>query len=103
MITYILIASLITWGIAALFDEGMLLGKLGDLLINDKHAHYHKDWLRRHWHKPVFSCPTCMASVWGTIFSSYLFATGRFTTIEEWLVLCFAVCGLNFIIVKFLS
>jgi len=102
MITYIIILSLCIWGFAALFQEGMLLEKLGDFLVPPEPVRK-KDWLERNWHKPVFSCPICMASVWGTISSAYLFTSGRFDSFEQWIILVFATCGLNFIITRILS
>ncbi len=102
MITYIIILSLCIWGFAALFQEGMLLEKLGNFLVPE-HITFKHGWLERNWHKPILSCPICMASFWGTVASAYLFTSGRFDSFEQWIILVFATCGLNFIITRILS
>lgn len=81
--------SLITWGVSALFDEGMVLGWLGDWL----EARVSRNVL-----KPIFACPACMSSVWGAGWALY-----NGYSVEQWLTVTFAVCGLNFLIMKFLS
>jgi hypothetical protein len=43
--------------------------------------------------KPLVLCPQCMASVYGSLAALYLGYS-----YEQWLVLVFAVSGLNFLI-----
>lgn len=88
MVSHIVTCSLFIWGISALFNDGMLLGKLGDEL---------EKMLPEVLLKPLISCPICMASVWGTTYALY-FGLG----IGEWIQLCFCVCGLNFVIMEFI-
>lgn len=84
MITNIIILSLVIWGIASLFTEGMILGKIGAMIEGSKYR-----WV----FKPLMLCPPCQSSFWGTATSLYLGYS-----VEQWLVLVFAVAGLNYII-----
>jgi len=86
MITTIIILSFVIWGFASLFDEGMLLQKIGKAIEN---SHNKRKWLL----KPLMLCPPCMSSVWGTGAALYLHYD-----IVHWLVLVFATAGLNYII-----
>lgn len=66
-------------GIKTLFDQGMLLGWLGDA------------WERRLPEmicKPLFSCAPCMASGYGTLI---WFLTGG--SVDWWLPFVLALCG----------
>lgn len=101
MILYVILLSLAIWGIAALFTDGMVLEKLGDKLIGDKKdpvAYANSSWLNRKWHKPIFTCPVCMPSVWGLI-ASIVFDL----SVIDALVLIITTCGLNFIVTKHLD
>jgi len=95
MLTNIIIVSMITWGVSALFDSGMLLSRLGDILVPYRQE---ETWWQTNWHKPLFSCPVCMASVYGTLASIHLHYN-----VSQWLVTCFAVCGLNYLMMSQLN
>lgn len=72
-------------GIWKLFQKDMLLGPIGDWLFNA---------LGKRWSKPVFDCPPCMASVWGTAF----FFVSRLQELLPWWawpIHCLALCGLT--------
>lgn len=93
-LTITLNLSLFIWGIAALFDEGMILEKFGDWLL--KHI---GPWLS----KPLFSCPVCMSSFWSIVASAYLLLNGYEWSVDNWIFLAISTCGLNYIIMKHLS
>lgn len=66
-------------GVWTLFGKGMLLERLGDRLERTEPA-----WLN----KPLWICPPCMSSVWGT---AIWFATGG-----DWIwwpAFVLALCG----------
>jgi hypothetical protein len=86
MLQNIVILSLIIWGVAQLFDEGMILGGIGERIQELSPA---TRWML----KPVILCPPCMASLWGL---STALALGY--DIQQTLVLIFATAGLNYII-----
>jgi hypothetical protein len=88
MLFNIIVLSLVTIGIAQLFDEGMILGTLGAYIGTLSPA---TRWML----KPVILCPPCMASVWGTIAALYL---GH--SFVDACVLILATAGLNYIIVN---
>ncbi len=88
MITNIFILAFVIWGIASLFEEGMILGKVGSM-IERSHPRYKLKWYL----KPVILCVVCMPSIWGSAASLYLGYD-----IAHWLTLVFATAGLNFII-----
>lgn len=84
MISTIIILSLMIWGVAALFTEGMLLEKAGAAIEQSKY---------RWFFKPLVLCPPCMSSVWGTAASLYLGCD-----VAHWFTLVFATAGLNYLI-----
>lgn len=62
--------------------EGMLAYEVGQFL----------DAILPSWiAKPLFNCPTCMASIWGTLF---WFTTGGSLSLW-WVVACMALSGYN--------
>lgn len=82
-------AALAITGIWTLFQPAMIFGLFGA-------------WLHRlmpQWFcKPVFSCPPCMSSVWGTAF---WFSTGGEWTM--WPLFCICLCGtMKLIVITFL-
>lgn len=89
MITDVVILALILWGVAALFDEGMILEIPGDWLL---------ERVPRYLLKPLFLCPACMSSVWGAVW-----ALVQGYTVEQWIIVTLATCGLNYLIMKFLT
>jgi hypothetical protein len=86
--TDIIILALCLWGIAALFDEGMIFESIGNYLEKQ---------LPRYILKPIMLCPACMSSLWTAAWAYYFDFT-----IERWLITTFAVCGLNYLVMKFL-
>lgn len=74
------LAVFIIVGIWTLFLEGMLLGWLGDF--------FHKT-LPVFIQKPLYDCPPCMSSIWGT---TIWFASGG--DFIFWVPFCLALCGL---------
>jgi hypothetical protein len=77
-------------GVWNAFAPGMIFGWLGDFL--EKHIH-------EHFLKPVFTCPCCMASVWGT---TIWFLTGG--DVYYWPFFVIALSGLmKFIPISFLQ
>lgn len=51
-------------------------------------------WLQ-HFMKPLFYCPTCMASIWGTIWHFYFEGS-----IDFWIPVVFAVSFVNTLFAK---
>ena len=78
----------INLGIYTLMRPGMLLGPIGDYLYMKAPEHVHK---------PLFSCPPCMSSVWGTTF---FFLSDLHNLVPYWLfpVHCLILCGLTTIV-----
>jgi len=68
-------------GVWTLFGDGMLLGWLGD--IWDKR-------LPKVLQKPIYACPPCMSSVWGS--ATWFFLDGGIEPL--WPVFCLALCGI---------
>lgn len=87
MIEHLAIASCLCLGIYKTFQPGMIFHYLGYLIVN-----YTPTVL----HKPLFKCPPCTASIWGT--SYYLIYVGL-----DWNILLFVMClaGLNFFTTQF--
>ncbi len=85
----IVLLSLFTWGVSALFEEGMILGSVGQWL----EANVHKNIL-----KPTIWCPACMSGLYGMVVSYYFGYS-----IEDTVILILCTCGLNFIIMKHLQ
>jgi len=90
MIYYLILNALFIWGWHVLFNEGMILGKLGEWMTEKL-----PEWL----HKPLFSCPACQSSIYGTI--------GFFMFVREelyiWPIYCVCLCGLNYLLAKLTS
>jgi hypothetical protein len=81
--------SLFLWGVAAVFDEDMVFGFVGKWLEARVHIYLLK---------PTIYCPACMSSVWGTATALYLSYS-----VEQWLTLVFTTCGINYIIMRWLT
>jgi len=77
----VIMACLICVGIWKVFEPKMILGKLGDFL---------NAWLPKWIVAPLFDCPPCMSSIWGT---TIWFLTGG--DFFWWPAFVFALCGLN--------
>lgn len=82
--------SLFIFGLSTLFDENNLLEGLGKLI---------EKTIGTFWSKPIFLCPACMASVWGTI-GFFTFSNLSFW---HWPLYCICLCGLNVILVRVTS
>lgn len=76
------------WGLNYCFKEGEILGVIGE-------------WMRKHVNdninKPLFDCPYCMSSVWGTTF--YLLFLQPYGWLL-WPIFCVCLCGLTAILDK---
>lgn len=84
LLLHLVVASLIIFGIWNAFGPKMIFGWLGDI------------WEKRlpdALNKPLWACPPCMASVWGTAY--WFFVGGR---IEWWIPFVLALSGFNRII-----
>lgn len=96
MIEKLLIGVFWIWGVKALFLPQFIFGKIG-LWIESRSP----VWLI----KPLYTCPTCMASVHGTLVF-ILFNPGPFwdypSPLWQWPIFCVCLAGLNFIISEFL-
>lgn len=71
-------------GIWKLLQKDMLLGSFGDWMFKK---------LGKFYSKPVFDCPPCMSSIWGTAF----FFAARLDSMMPWWLFplhCLALCGL---------
>lgn len=69
------------FGIYTLFEKGMILGRLGDW-----GAKLMPKWAT----KPLYDCPSCMASFHGTII---WFGTNG--DLWRWPIFCIVLCGCN--------
>lgn len=95
-------ASLSIYGVHILFQEGHLLEKLGDKLRGPERSPDKPLTFREKVMKPIFDCPICMASVWGTI---WFFAGLEITfdidlPLRFYVPYVFCLCGMNTIIQK---
>ena len=85
----LVLTSLWTLGVTSLFQEGMILERLGQLMDETLPA-----WMN----KPFWRCPPCMASIHGSI--SYLtFLSGDYGLLC-WPVFVICLAGLNYVIVN---
>ena len=90
MITHLFVAACFIFGIRAIFLDGMLLGSLRGRILDGM-----PDWAK----KPLYACPACMASVYGTL---YFFAILNGPWLA-WVFFCVALCGLNWMIMGLVS
>jgi hypothetical protein len=79
--------SLGIWCIHILFEEDQIFEKAGD-------------WMEKNWpvwiNKPLWGCPICMSSIWGTIgFFAIDFLFGIHHDLKLWIPFVFCQCGLN--------
>ena len=94
MILTFLINSLIIFGIFAVTEEKSLLGFVQ--MWGTKYNLYGQH--SKFWSKPLFNCPPCMASVWGTLGFAY---TG--IGWQYWIVWVVSLAGFNYIVNKLLD
>lgn len=82
---------LVIYGVYAAFSEGMILYPLKVKL---------NAWIGKR-AKPIYSCPICMSSVWGTIGFIFL---NHFYGVEWWYlpVYVLALAGAIFLIIQFI-
>lgn len=68
---------------------------------------YTKKLIGEYWTKPLFTCGSCMSSVWGTVFYwTYLIqhnAKIDFDTIAIWIIYILMLLGINKLIHEYLS
>lgn len=74
---------LLIFGIWKLFQVDEVFGKAGDWMTKR---------IGDHWVKPLFDCPACMSSVWGTLF---FFGAGMYQWLPwyAWPFHCLVLCG----------
>lgn len=87
MLEKIPIVSFIVFAIWYSMLDGEIFGKLGNWL---------EEHLPERLHKPVFSCPVCMAGMYGAAIYWLIWGAG----LKEWVVVNIAAIGLNAIIAK---
>ena len=79
--------------------EGMIFGFIENTLYCKVHSIFKADYQEENWinwiWKPLFDCPTCMSSFWGTVY--YYIAYNQFV-LTHYFVFIFALCGLNWIV-----
>ena len=80
----LLIASLVCFGIWNAFAPGMIFGRLGDIFERR---------LPQALQKPLYSCPPCLASIYGSVM---WFLLGGDTTL--WIPFVIALSGFNRIV-----
>lgn len=80
--------SIFCMGVYAVFSKGMLLGFVSNWL--EKHE------INKNVLKPLIWCPTCMSSVWGTLF--FCLALAGQIGLFWWLPFVIMVAGINFVI-----
>lgn len=76
---------LLVFGIWKLFQKDEVFGALGDWLYKR---------LGEYWSKPLFNCPPCMSSVYGTIFFASTYHVMP-VWVQWWMfpLHCLALCG----------
>lgn len=108
-ILLLILTSLWIFGFRALFQEDMILERLGDKLWGETHKSpsdlvpLKKGWLPEWICKPLFQCPPCMSSIHGTYSFFLLFDHQHLTLIDTiglWVAFCICLCGLNYLITK---
>ena len=93
---------LIIWAIHILFQEEHLLGKVGTFFRGPRSEDDEEETLREYLMRPIFDCPICMSSVWGTIgFFALDYFFGVHLPYKLLIPYVLALCGLNTILVKF--
>lgn len=67
---------------------------------------YGRKIIPAYFHKPLFNCPVCMSSFYGSIaYWAHVYHTGtsvNLTTFVTWFVFCVTLAGANRIITKFI-
>src|SRR4051812_45294702 len=94
MIEKIAIGSLCVMGMYAAMGEGMILSSLRlflELITDNK--------ILRYLRPPLYECPICMASIWGTI--AWLIMGMSFTGL--WVLYVFGVAGFNYVIINIMD
>lgn len=89
MIEHLAIATFFIWGIKAVTEYPFIFYKQANWLNSVLPV-----WVA----KPIYKCPVCMSSVWGTYFFLYSDQRG----LINWVIFVFALCGINYLIVEFL-
>jgi len=102
------INSLLIFGIYAITGKGMILGFLQRWGTENKpcdnqffvNGEYQVDVKTQStmWSKPLFNCPPCMASIWGT--AGFIYAGIGW---EYWIVWVLSLAGFNYIVNKMLD
>jgi hypothetical protein len=100
MVIDALMISLFCWGLWNFIDEWILFVAEKRIRSNDKRALYHlAAWLTTHadkrWAKPLWTCPMCMPSIWGSIISLLIFVN----SFADTAVIIAASSGINYLVV----
>jgi len=89
MIELIVVTAFFLYGTKVLWQPGMILEKPKlylDTIIGEGF-----------FRKPLYACPACMASIWGTT-AWVLFRPVSWDAWAGWPVFCVAVCGLTWVL-----
>jgi hypothetical protein len=78
-IEHIIIGAMLITGIWAACGKEMIFGELAD---------YAEKILPHNLCKPLFVCPACMSSIWGTAY--WLYAGGD---LKHWIIYILCLCG----------
>lgn len=87
---WVLLVSAWCFGFSNVFNQGQLLGVLGDWM---------DEKLPPLANNPLWACPKCMASIHGSIF--YFIAFGEVFSFIYWILFVIAVSGINTVIINF--
>lgn len=88
---------LIHISVASLFCVGLRVATDTDMIL-EKPASFICKHIPKFFHKPLFDCPPCMSSIWGTSYY-FLFVGFDFKII----LFVFCVCGLNAVLAKYFA
>jgi hypothetical protein len=96
IIPYLIVNSMIVFGVYTLFHEDMVFGAIGDKIrsLGD----YTQEKYNIDVSKPLVSCPMCMASFWGTLFF-FIFTGFTVVYLVPYLI---ALVGLNTVVNAFI-
>ena len=113
MIELLIFNALIIWGVYTSIQEGMIFGKLGSFIrgkykidtinhIKTPIGYHLPNWIK----KPLATCSICMASIYGTSVFWFAHLTGLIHydyAIIVYICYVFALAGLNYLILAFMS
>ena len=111
MIELLIINSLIIWGVYTSIQEGMIFEGVGNFIKYKKVTYENmtkltKDRFPQWMQKPLATCPICMSSIYGTPVFWFAYFTDMINydyTIIVYICYVFALAGLNYLILAFMS